>query len=145
MDEDVKAIGTPLRTPRAAAVAGILFALLIGLALTLIRLSIPYDPAEAGARLMDHSRWAAVAVALNLVPSAGIALLWFMGVVRDRVGQHEDRFFATVFLGSGLLFIAMMFAAAAVAGGLLADAAIQAGGLSPQEVWGSGGGSRSSC
>jgi hypothetical protein len=52
MDEDVKAIGTPLRTPRAAAVAGILFALLIGLALTLIRLSIPYDPAEAGARLM---------------------------------------------------------------------------------------------
>lgn len=50
---------------------------------------------------------------------AGIAFLWFIGVVRDRLGQHEDRFFATVFLGSGLLFLAMLFASAAVAGGVI--------------------------
>jgi len=42
-------------------------------------------------------------------------------VVRDRIGQREDRFFASVFLGSGLLFVAMLFAAAAFAGGLIAD------------------------
>ena len=60
-----------------------------------------------------------VALALNLVPFAGIAFLWFIGVLRDRLGELEDRFFATVFLGSGLLFLAMLFASAAVAGGII--------------------------
>jgi hypothetical protein len=58
-------------------------------------------------------------LALNLVPFAGIAFLWFIGVVRDRIGAFEDRFFSTVFLGSGLLFLALLFAATAVAGGLV--------------------------
>jgi hypothetical protein len=56
---------------------------------------------------------------VHLLPFAGIAFLWFIGVVRDRLGRQEDRFFATVFFGSGLLFLATMFASAAVAGGLL--------------------------
>jgi len=73
--------------------------------------------------LTDSSLRALVAVALNLVPFAGIAFLWFIGVVRDRIGRHEDRFFATVFLGSGLLFVGMLFVAAAVGGGLIAAAA----------------------
>ena len=64
----------------------------------------------------------AVVLALNLLPFAGIAFLWFIGVVRDRIGEGEDRFFATVFLGSGLLFIAMLFAAGAIAGGLVLTA-----------------------
>jgi hypothetical protein len=59
---------------------------------------------------------------LNLLPFAGIAFLWFIGVVRDRIGAGEDRFFATVFLGSGLLFIAMLFAAGAIAGGIVLTA-----------------------
>ena len=58
-------------------------------------------------------------VALYLVPFAGLAFLWFIGAVRDRIGAAEDRFFATVFLGTGLLFVAMLFIAAALAGGLL--------------------------
>ena len=62
-----------------------------------------------------------MAIGLNLIPFAGIAFLWFIGVLRDRIGAHEDRFFATVFLGSGLLFVGMMFVAAAIAGGLIAD------------------------
>ena len=40
-------------------------------------------------------------------------------MLRDRLGPLEDRFFATVFLGSGLLFLAMVFTGAAVAGGLI--------------------------
>ena len=60
-----------------------------------------------------------IALALNLVPFAGIAFLWFIGVLRDRLGELEDRFFATVFLGSGLLFLAMLFASAAVGGGII--------------------------
>jgi hypothetical protein len=110
-----------LRTPRAAAVAGIAFSALLISSLALLRLSAPAEPAAAGTWLTDSGKRTAVTIGLNLVPFAGIAFLWFIGVIRDRIGAHEDRFFATVFLGSGLLFVGMMFVAAAVAGGLLAD------------------------
>src|SRR5450755_260618 len=113
--------GSPLRTPRAAAVAGILFSVLLITALVLLRVSVPANPRVAGEWLSDSARRTAVVVALNLVPFAGIAFLWFIGVLRDRIGEREDRFFATVFLGSGLLFVAMLFAAAAIGGGLIAD------------------------
>jgi len=106
-----------LRTPRAAAIAGILFALLYGAGLALIRLSIPADPAAESAWLETNSR--SISLGLNLVPYAGIAFLWFIGVIRDRLGDLEDRFFSTVFLGSGLLFLALTFSGAALAGGLL--------------------------
>jgi hypothetical protein len=91
-------------------------------ALVLLRVSAPAHAAHPGAWLTDPQRRAGVAIALNLVPFAGIAFLWFIGVLRDRVGEREDRFFATVFLGSGLLFVAMLFVAAAVSGGLIANA-----------------------
>jgi hypothetical protein len=115
-------VGSQLRTPRAAALAGIIFSVLLITALVLLRLSVPARSAVAGAWLTDSQRRASVAIALNLVPFAGIAFLWFIGVIRDRVGEREDRFFATVFLGSGVLFVGMMFVAAAVAGGLIATA-----------------------
>jgi len=115
--------GKPLRTPRAAAIAGIIFSVLLISALVLLRVSAPAHPAVPGAWLTDSRRRAAVAIALNLIPFAGIAFLWFIGVLRDRVGQREDRFFATVHLGSGFLFVGMLFVAAAVAGGLIATAA----------------------
>ncbi|HEX9357719.1 MAG TPA: hypothetical protein VF933_28375 [Streptosporangiaceae bacterium] len=119
--QDVLRAGSPLRTPRAAAVAGIVFSVLLILALVLLEISAPAHPAIPGAWLSDSRRRAAVAVALNLVPFAGIAFLWFIGVLRDRIGDREDRFFATVFLGSGLLFVAMMFVAAAIGGGIIAS------------------------
>jgi hypothetical protein len=106
-----------LRTPRAAAVAGILFSVLLITSLVLIRISTPSDPLVAGSWLSSNA--GTIALALNLIPFAGIAFLWFIGVVRDRIGQHEDRLFATVFLGSGLLFLAMLFASAAVAGSVI--------------------------
>ena len=56
-----------------------------------------------------------------LAPFAGIAFLWFIGVIRARVGANEDQFFATVFLGSGMLFVAMYWPAAAVLASLVAS------------------------
>jgi MFS family permease len=106
-----------LRAPRAAAIAGILFSILLMTSIVLLRLSVQADPLEAGAWLQTRAN--TVALALNLVPFAGIAFLWFIGVLRDRLGEREDRFFATVFLGSGLLFLAMMFFSAAVVGGII--------------------------
>ena len=113
-----------LKTPKAAAIAGIAFSLLLLLILWLLRTSIPADPLEPGAWLATDTR--AVTVALNLVPFAGVAFLWFIGVLRDRLAQLEDRFFATVFFGSGLLFLAMLFAAAAVIGAVVLVASISA-------------------
>ncbi len=92
----------------------------LGASLVLIRLSIPADPAaDSAAWLETNARM--VTLALNLMPYAGIAFLWFIGVIRDRLADLEDRLFATVFLGSGLLFLALTFVGAALAGGLLSS------------------------
>ena len=126
---------TAIRSPRAAAVAGIAFAILLGVALALVRSAVPSDPNSAGDWLADGSRRKAVVVALNLLPFAAIAFLWFIGVVRDRIGEGEDRLFASVFLGSGLLFVAMLLSSAAVAGGLLFTADDSAIAASQPAIW----------
>jgi hypothetical protein len=127
MKQEANLIRARLKTPRAAAVAGILFSVLLITGLLLFRLSVRADPLETGAWLKTSSN--RVALALNLVPFAGIAFLWFIGVLRDRLGELVDRFFATVFLGSGLLFLAMLFASAAVAGGIIIAYAARPEGL----------------
>ncbi|MEH3131698.1 MAG: hypothetical protein PGN27_17260 [Mycolicibacterium neoaurum] len=105
-----------LTTPRVAAVAGVVFAVLFGTALVLIRLALP-EGTETGAQwLVEGSK--NLGVAAKIMPFAGIAFLWFMAVVRDGLGGYEDKFFSTVFLGSGLLFLAMMFVAAGFGAGL---------------------------
>src|SRR6478609_4799585 len=119
-----------LKTPKAAAIAGMLFSVLLVVDFWLLRTSIPADPQEPGSWLQGNSR--SVALALNLMPFAGIAFLWFIGVLRDRLGQQEDQFFATVFFGSGLLFLAMLFTAAAIIGAILIAFATH-----PQELIGS--------
>ena len=107
-----------LTTPRAAALAGVVFAVLFGTTVFLIHTDMPEG-------VQDSTRWlntqhSGIATATALMPFAGISFLWFIGVVRDSFGRFEDRFFASVFLGSGLLFLAMTFVAAAVAAGLVA-------------------------
>src|SRR6476661_8854434 len=96
-----------LKTPRAAAIAGIVFSLLMFSIFWLLWRSIPADPLESGTWLATDAR--RIALALNLVPFAGVAFLRFIGVLRDRLGEQEDRFFASVFFGSSLLFLAMLF------------------------------------
>jgi hypothetical protein len=106
-----------LKTPSAAAIAGLLFSVLLIAAFWLLRSSVPADPQEPGAWL--HASSSRVALGINLIPFAGVAFLWFVGVLRDRLGQMEDRFFATVFFGSGLLFLGMLFLVATIVGGIL--------------------------
>jgi hypothetical protein len=107
-----------LRTPRSAAVAGLVFGVLLTLSLVLLWTSIPAAPASGSDGLEQQQ--GILRFAISLVPFAGIAFLWFLGVIRDRLGDLEDRFFATVLLGSGLLYLAMTFVAVGIAGGLLA-------------------------
>ncbi len=128
MDPEVDQVRNRLKTPRSAAIAGIVFSLLLMASLILIRLSIPANPNEPGQWIASPVLSYRILIALNMVPFSGIAFLWFMGVIRDLIGEREDKFFATIFLGSGLLFVAMLFAAAAVAGGTLASISFATGG-----------------
>jgi len=109
----------PPAPPPGVAISGIIFSTLYILSLVLIRLAVPVDPTDQGEWLADGNLRQWVRTALNLVPITGIAFLWFMGALRSHLGSREDRFFATVFLGSGLLFVATLFASAVVAGSLL--------------------------
>ncbi len=106
-----------LTTPRTAAIAGILFGLLFSTSLVLLRAAIPEE-------INSDTSWVTagssrINLALGLMPFAGIAYLWFIGVVRDKLGEFEDKFFSTVFFGSSLVFIGLVFVAMAIAGGIL--------------------------
>jgi len=105
------------KTPRAAAIAGILFGILFSLSIVIMMLSMPGDMTDMNA-WTDATR-SRVAISLDLIPFAGLFFLWFVGVVRDKMGPFEDQFFATVVQGSGLLFLAMTFCAFAIGAAML--------------------------
>ncbi|HYO04187.1 MAG TPA: hypothetical protein VET27_20890 [Mycobacterium sp.] len=111
-----------LSTPRGAAIAGILFAVLFASSLVLLRSAVPDDPfAQTAWVTRGETR---ISTALVLAPLASIAFLWFIGVVRDQLGNLEDRFFGSVFLGSGLLFLATVAVSMSIAGAILMVAQI---------------------
>ncbi|MGW3244680.1 hypothetical protein [Streptomyces sp. NPDC001070] len=117
-----------LRTPRVAGLVGIAFAVLLGAAIILVRAAIPEgEGALTGTPLSASSR-NGVQTALGLIPFAGIFFLWFIGAVRAHVGPDEDKFLSTAFLGSGLVFVATLYAAAAAADSLLATADVTSAG-----------------
>jgi hypothetical protein len=111
-----------LETPRAAGVAGLAFAGLFIASILLLR-----DHPSAGSTAAEirhfylgkHAGRVSL-VGVYLAPFSGIGFLWFIAAVRNLIGDREDRFFSTVFLGSGLLFVAMIFVAAGAGGSQLA-------------------------
>ena len=109
--------GRELRAPWAAGVAGLLFTLLFTAALILLRTYPQASASDADVGQFFNSGQDNLIVigGLYLAPFSGIAFLWFIAVIRDQLGDREDRFFATVFFGSGVLFVALLFSAAAVA------------------------------
>ena len=127
-----------VRALRAAGVAGLLFAGLLTTSLALLRFDAisADDVGSDGLVRVSPTRGRS---RIYLIPFAGIAFLWFLAVLRRRIGRGEDQFFATVFLGSGLLFIAMLFAAGATAGAAVGCRTIQ------QPVVGNRGGRARGC
>jgi len=126
MNQQVTLTRQAIRMPRAIAVAGIIFSVLFTTSMVLIRLTLPEDLRGTNVATWLQGDTTTISIALTLVPFAGIAFLWFVGVVRSRLGDKEDQFFSTVFFGSGMLFLAMMFASAAIAGGMLGSYSIEA-------------------
>ena len=105
------------RSRRSAAIAGIVFAVLLLTGLTMMRIALSEGSLQE--LQTDAQRRSLIQLSLHLVPFAGIAFLWFIGVVREQLGNVEDRLFSTVFMGSGLLFLAMLFIGAVNATSLL--------------------------
>lgn len=123
-----------VRSPRSAALAGILFSLLMGTSMILLRTGAIVDPAKIDGEWLD-TQSSAVAVVLVLIPFAGIAFLWFTGVMRDLLGELEDKFFATVFLGSGIILVVMMFVWGAAFGAVFGTYQVVAGALNDFDVF----------
>jgi hypothetical protein len=123
-----------LRSPRSAAIAGIIFSLLMTIGMVLmygITRAVPEDVT----RDWLESYSGAASVALTMVPFAGIAFLWFTGVIRDRLGEHEDRFFATIFLSSGIITVVLLFIWAAIFGAIMSMASVAAVGLADDDIY----------
>jgi len=113
--------GRQIRAPWAASIAGLLFAVLFTAALLLLRSSplVTAGDAELIGLFATGQDLGVVVGGLYLAPFAGVMFLWFIAVIRDQIGEREDRFFATVFFGSGLLFVALVFGAAAAGSALV--------------------------
>ncbi len=134
LQSEAKLVPRLLQTPRAAGVAGVLFALMFGAIVVLFRSVLPLDPRSAGALLANSGDRRDLDFALALIPFCGIFFLWFLGAVRAHVGEAEDKFFATIVLGSGLLFIAMLFVFGALFGALISLAGLYDGDP-PLALW----------
>jgi hypothetical protein len=117
-EETQRLVRRDIRSPRSAALAGILFSFLSIASMMLLYRSLIVSPADIGIEWLEGLSGAASSV-LVLVPFAGIAFLWFTGVIRDLVGDREDRFFSTVFFGSGIILVVMMYTWAAAVGAIL--------------------------
>jgi hypothetical protein len=118
-EENLIQLQKSVRSPRSAALAGILFSGLLIASMLLITGIAQVSPAEISTEWIE-TRADSVSLALRLIPFAGIAFFWFTGVIRDHIGDREDRFFATVFLGSGIAYVVLMFIFAATIGAIFA-------------------------
>jgi hypothetical protein len=107
-DEYESLLRRKVRSPRAAAIAGIIYSILMGIIMISTYSAAKVKPENVtGEWLQDLSATASVDVIL--IPYVGIAFLWFTGVVRDRLRHHQGSFFATLFLGSGIILVSLWF------------------------------------
>jgi len=123
-----------VRSPRSAAIAGIIFSLLMAASMILLYNSATASPADIGNEWLETWSGAATVV-LVLIPFAGIAFLWFTGVIRDLVGDREDKFFATIFFGSGIILVVLLYTWAAAFGAIFSTYAAAADLLVDNDIY----------
>ncbi len=115
-EENRSLVRRRIRSPRSAAIAGILFALMR--IFSLVLMTSVSGPTELSIEWLEN--WSRISsIVVLLIVFSGIAFLWFTGVIRDLIGEREDRFFATIFFGSGILYVALGFVWAAIFGAML--------------------------
>lgn len=109
--------GARLRTVQGAAVAGVLAAVGWIFALSETTGLPPLDAtdAEITTYYRELGGFDAMAIRLQALTFATFGFLWFIGVIRGRIGQNEPKLFGTVFLGSGIMLAILLFVGFAVA------------------------------
>lgn len=133
-EESDRSIQRQIRSPRSAAIAGIAYSLLMMTSMILLTSMARVTPADVDKDALE--KWSGTAsLALGMVPFAGIAFLWFTGVIRDRLGDQEDRFFSTIFLGSGIISVVLMFIWAGTIGAIFRTFAMAADTLVDDAVY----------
>lgn len=105
-----------LRSIEAAAIAGIVHSVLLIIALTVLldTPTIEASQEEIQAYYQNPGLELRGVLAFNLVVFSMIGFLWFVAVIRHRIGDREPRFFATIFFGGGILYAALTLVGAAV-------------------------------
>ncbi|MEA2001596.1 MAG: hypothetical protein U9N84_06890 [Actinomycetota bacterium] len=105
-----------LRSVESAAIAGVIYAVLAVAALVILTRfpALTLSNADLTAWFDSIEHQAALILGLNLAAVSAIAFLWFVAVIRRRIGDREDRLFATVFLGSAIAYVAIWLVGAAV-------------------------------
>lgn len=132
--ENLNLVQKRIRSPRSAALAGILFTGLLVASMLLVTGASQVSAQEVNPEWLED-RAESVSLGLSLIPFAGIAFFWFTGVIRDHIGDREDRFFATVFLGSGIAFVVLMFVYAAILGAVFGIYALAADLLVDNDIY----------
>ena len=113
-----RAVRREVRSPRAAAIAGIVYAILIITVMVMTRQAGSIQPENITGEILES--WSATfSLILIMIPFAGIAFLWFTGVVRDLLREREGRFFATLFFGSGITQVLLLFIWGAILGTIM--------------------------
>ena len=133
-EENLIQLQKQIRSPRSAALAGILFSGLLIASMLLITGISRVPLAEISSEWFE-TRASSISQALSLVPFAGIAFFWFTGVIRDHIGDREDRFFATVFLGSGIALVVLLFVWAATTGAVFGSFSLAADLLADKDIY----------
>jgi hypothetical protein len=112
----IDALRQNVSSVEAAALSGIGAALLLSVSVYLLeRQPGVGSSGDDLAWYRDSSNRLTVFIGLNLATVGIIAFLWFMAVIRRRLGTREDQFFSTVFLSSGIAFGLLTIAGAACA------------------------------
>jgi len=111
----VNKIAERSRSIESAAAAGLVFAVTSIVSWFLLQLppDLSAPDAEISAWYEDPGNRQAVLLGLTLAVISAMAFLWFVAVIRRRVGDREDQFFGTVFFGSGMLLTGVMLVGSA--------------------------------
>lgn len=117
-----------IKSPRSAAIAGIAYSILM-ITSMILTASISQTKPENITRDLLESWSRTATIVITLIPFAGIAFLWFTGVIRDRLGEMEDQFFSTIFLTSGTIQVVLLFLWGAIFGALMVTRTIASVGL----------------
>jgi len=112
-----------LRSPRAAAIAGIIYAVLTLTVMLITKPASSVQPQEITREFLES--WSGTfSTVLTMIPFAGIAFLWFTGVIRDLL-RERDWFFSTIFFGSGIILVLLTFVWGAILGTIMRMATLE--------------------